>query len=122
MSANLDGNKLFDEPIVIEAESVSRESIERSAAGLDGVLSIDLGGRGRKIRQKGEIRAKSKAERDNKTGAISAFIDGDTHTLVGSRGETFENLRVDSVNVKNERVSGAGVVVDYEVIYTQLMV
>ncbi|MGB7582931.1 MAG: hypothetical protein WBL85_10855 [Sedimentisphaerales bacterium] len=122
MSAKLDGNKLFDEPIVIEAESVSRESIERSAAGLDGVLSIDLGGRGRKIRQKGEIRARSKAELDSKAGAISAFIDGDTHTLVGSRGDTFENLRVDSVNVKNERVSGAGVVVDYEVVYTQLMV
>ncbi|MGD0551260.1 MAG: hypothetical protein ABSB25_01275 [Sedimentisphaerales bacterium] len=122
MSANLDGNKLFDESIAIEAESVSRESIERSAAGLDGVLSIDLGGRGRKIRQKGEIRARSKAELDSKAGAISAFIDGNTHTLVGSRGDTFENLRVDSVNVKNERVSGAGVVADYEVVYTQLMV
>lgn len=122
MSANLDGNKLFDEPIVIEAESVSRESIERSAAGLDGVLSIDLGGRGRRIKQKGEIRAKSKAELDSKAGAISAFINGDTHTLVCSRGDTFENLRVDSVNVKNERVSGAGVVADYEVVYTQSMV
>ena len=122
MSANLDGNKLFDEPIVVEADSVSRESIERSAAGLDGVLSIDLGGRGRKIRQKGEIRARSKAELDNKAGAISAFVDGDTHTLVGSRAETFENIRVDSVNLKNERVSGAGMVADYEVVYTQLMV
>jgi hypothetical protein len=122
MGANLDGNKLFDEPIAIEAESVSRESIERSATGLDGVVSIDLGGRGRKVRQKGEIRARSKAELDNKVGAISVFIDGDTHTLVGSRGETFENLRIDSVNVKNERVSGTGVVADYEVVYMQLMV
>jgi hypothetical protein len=120
---NLDGINLFGEgESQIEVSSFGRESIERSAAGLDGVMSIDLGGCGRKIRQKGEIRARSKADLDSKVGAISAFIDGDTHTLVGSQGETFENLRVDSVNVKNERVSGAGVVADYEVVYTQLMV
>ena len=120
---NLDGINLFGEgELQIEVGSFSRESIERSAAGLDGVVSIDLGGRGRKIRQKGEIRARSKADMDSKVGAISAFIDGDTHTLVGSCGETFENLRVDSGSVKNERASGAGVVGDYEVVYTQLMV
>ena len=120
---NLDGINLFGEgESQIEVGSFSRESIERSAAGLDGVISIDLGERGRKIRQKGEIRARSKADLDSKVGAISAFIDGDTHTLVGSQGKTFENLRVDSVNVKNERESGSGVVADYEVVYTQLMV
>ena len=120
---NLDGINLFGEgESQIEVGSFSRESIERSAAGLDGVISIDLGERGRKIRQKGEIRARSKADLDSKVGAISAFIDGDTHTLVDSQGETFENLRVDSVNVKNERGSGAGVVADYEVVYAQLMV
>jgi hypothetical protein len=120
---NLDGINLFGEgESQIEVGSFGRESIERSAAGLDGVISIDLGERGRKIRQKGEIRARSKADLDSRAGAISAFIDGDTHTLVGSQGETFENLRVDSVSVKNERESGSGVVSDYEVVYTQLMV
>jgi hypothetical protein len=120
---NLDGINLFGEgESQIEVGSFGRESIERSAAGLDGVVSIDLGERGRKIRQKGEIRARSKAELDSKVGAISAFIDGDTHTLVGSQGERFENVRVDSVSVKNERASGSGVVADYEVVYMQLMV
>jgi hypothetical protein len=120
---NLDGINLFGEgESQIEVGSFGRESIERSAAGLDGVISIDLGERGRKIRQKGEIRARSKADLDSKVGAISAFIDGDTHTLVGSQGERFENIRVDSVSVKNERESGSGVVGDYEVVYTQLMV
>jgi hypothetical protein len=120
---NLDGINLFGEgESQIEVGSFGRESIERSAAGLDGVISIDLGERGRKIRQKGEIRARSKAELDSKVGAISAFIDGDTHTLVGSQGERFENARVDSISVKNERESGSGVVADYEVVYTQLMV
>ncbi|MGD0596468.1 MAG: hypothetical protein ABSA64_02970 [Sedimentisphaerales bacterium] len=120
---NLDGINLFGEgDSQIEVGSFGRESIERSVAGLDGVISIDLGERGRKIRQKGEIRARSKVDLDSKAGAISAFIDGDTHTLVGSQGERFENVRVDSVSVKNERESGSGVVGDYEVVYTQLMV
>jgi hypothetical protein len=120
---NLDGINLFGEgESQIEVDSFGRESIERSAAGLDGVVSIDMGGRGRKIRQKGEIRARSKADLDSKVEAISAFIDGDTHTLVGSQGERFENVRVDSVSVKNERASGSGVVADYEVVYMQLMV
>jgi len=122
MRVSLDGQELFDEPVTIEAESAQRESIERSSAGLDGVVSIDLGGRGRKVRQKGEIRARSKTELNSRVEAISALMDGDTHTLVGSQGETFENLRIDSVSVKNERISGSGVVADYEIIYTQLMV
>jgi len=122
MRVSLDGQGLFDEPVTIEAESAGRESIERSAAGLDGVVSIDLGGRGRKIRQKGELRARSKTELNSRVEAISALMDGDAHTLVSSQGETFENLRIDSVNVKNERASGGGVAADYEIIYTQLMV
>ena len=120
MSVKLDGNRLFDEGAVIEVESVRRESIERAAAGLDGVVSIDLGSRGRKIKQKGEIRARSKTELKSRIEAISDFIDGNTHTLTDSEGQTFEDVRVDSVGIKNERVSGSGVVADYEIIYRQL--
>ena len=32
------------------------------------------------------------------------------------------SVRVAEVSVKNERVSGSGIVADYEIIYTQLMV
>jgi hypothetical protein len=120
MSVNLDGNRLFDEGATIEVESVRRESIERAAAGLDGVVSIDLGERGRKIKQKGEIRARSKAELKSRIETLSAFIDGDTHTLAGCEGDTYENVRMDSIDIKNERVSGGGVVADYEIIYRQL--
>ena len=120
---NLDGVRLFGEAEEeIEVGSFARECVERAAVGLDGVMSIDLGGRGRKIRQKGEIRARSRAELNGKIEVISSFVDGDAHTLVTSQGETFENLRVDSVSVKNKRVSGSGVVADYEIIYRQLMV
>ncbi|MGA2171652.1 MAG: hypothetical protein ABSG82_01385 [Sedimentisphaerales bacterium] len=120
---SLDGVRLFEEAETeIEVGSFARESIERAVAGLDGVASIDLGGRGRKIRQKGELRARSRIELNSKAEVISAFMDGGTHTLADSQGETFENVRVDSVSVKNERTSGSGVAADYEIVYMQLMV
>ena len=123
MSVTLDGKVLFgDGEAEIEVGSVGRECVERAVVGLDGVMSIDLGGRGRKIRQKGEIRARSRAELRGKVEEISSFVDGDTHTLATSQGETLENVRVGSVSVKNERESGSGVVADYEVIYRQLAV
>lgn len=121
MSVTLDGQKLFDErPPVIEVGSAQRASIERAAAGLDGVLSIDMGRRSRQIRQAGELWARSRADLDRRVEAVSAFMDGRTHTLVTSSGEEFENLRMDSFKVKDERVSGGGLVADYEIIYTQL--
>jgi len=123
MSVSLDGQALFDEQqLEIEPGSFSRDSIERAVPGLDGVLSIDLGGRGRQIRQKGVLRTRSKAELNDKIDAISAFMDGDTHTLgIGSDRE-FGDVRMDSFNTSNERTSGSGVSIDYEIIYTQLKV
>ncbi len=91
-------------------------------AGLDGVMTIDLGGRGRKIRQRGKLRTRSRTELNSKAETISAFIDGDTHTLVTAQGQRYENLRIDSVSVKNEQISGSGVVADYEIVYRQLTV
>jgi len=120
MSVSLDGQLLFDEQqLEIEPGSFSRDSIERAVPGLDGVLSIDLGGRGRQIKQKGALRARSIAELNDRIDAISAFMDGDTHTLeIGS--EEFSDVRMDSLNTSHERASGSGVSIDYEIIYTQL--
>ncbi len=123
MSATLDGQSLFDEQqLEIEPGSISRDSIERAVPGLDGVLSIDLGGRGRKIKQKGVLRAKSRSQMDDRISVISAYMDGDTHTLVTSGGKEFDNLRVDVFKVSKERASGGGVAIDYEIVYTQLEV
>jgi len=53
----LDGQGLFDtQDLEIRAFSCKRAFIERAAAGLDGVLSIDLGERGREVRQSGVLR------------------------------------------------------------------
>jgi len=123
MSITLDGQILFDEQeLEIEPSSVSRDSIERTVPGLDGMLSIDLGERGRKIKQKGILRTMSRSQMNKRINAISAYMDGDTHTLVTNGGEEFDNLRMDVFKVTKERTSGSGVVIDYEIVYTQLVV
>lgn len=122
MSVTLDGQNLFgSEQLIIEQLSVGRDFVERSAAGLDGVVSIDLGKRSREIKQKGVMRAVTKTQMNEKIDAISAFLDGDTHTLITADGDAIENLRLDVVKVTNERASGVGMVCDYEIVYRQLV-
>ena len=123
MNVTIDGQNLFDQQqLEIQPASENRDSIERTVAGLDGVLSIDLGRRSRQIVQKGELRAKSKMQMNERISAISACLDGNTHTLVTGNGETFENLRMDVFKLGKERSSGAGLIVDYEIVYTQLRI
>ncbi|MBN1805316.1 MAG: hypothetical protein JW837_08705 [Sedimentisphaerales bacterium] len=122
MRVTLDGQNLFDEQqLQIEPGSINRVSIERAVAGLDGVLSIDMGLRSRKIKQKGSLQAQSQKQMNDRINAISAYIDGRTHTLIKSDGEKIDNLRMDSFNVSKERTGGIGIVADYEIIYTQLV-
>ena len=123
MSATLDGQNLFDEQqLEILPGSLSRDSIERTVAGLDGVLSIDLGKHSRKIKQTGVLQAKSRAQMNEKISTIAGYIDGDTHTLVRSNGESMDALRMDTFKVTKERTSGNGLCCDYEIIYTQLKI
>lgn len=123
MSVTLDGQKVFDEEeLKVEPSSVRQDSVERAVPGLDGVLSIDLGKRSRKVKQRGVLRAKSQSQMNNRVIAISTFIDGNTHKLVISGDGEFDNLRMDTFRVMDERTSGNGVVIDYEIVYTQLVV
>jgi hypothetical protein len=121
MRVTLDGQALFDQQrLEIEAGSFSRDSIERTVPGLDGVLSIDLGQRGRKIKQTGTLRAKSRSQLDERISNISTHMDGDTHTLIAADGRQFSNLCMDSFTLGKEHIDGAGISVDYEIVYTQL--
>jgi len=123
MSTSLDGQNLFDEQsLEIQPNSVRRDSVERAVPGLEGVLSIDLGGRGRKIKQTGVLRARSWSQMNKRISAISAYMDGDTHTLMTAGGEEFDNLRMDAFKVTKERTSGSDVIIDYEIVYMQLTV
>ena len=122
MKATLDSNILFDEQTLeISVGSFSRDSIERTVPGLNGVLSIDLGQRGRKIKQTGTLRAKSRAQLDDRISKIAAFMDGDTHTLTTGSGRELVNLRMDSFKPGSEHTDGTGIVIDYEIVYTQLV-
>jgi hypothetical protein len=122
MKATLDAKMIFDEQALeIRADSFSRDSIERTIPGLNGVLSIDLGLRGRKIRQTGTLRATSRTQLDERISKIAAFMDGVTHILVTGNGREFTNLRMDSFKTSKEHADGTGIVTDYEIIYTQLV-
>jgi len=123
MSTTLDGQRLFDEHCLgVEPESINRSSTERTVPGLDGVLSIDLGRRSRKIKQTGTLHAKSHTEMEQRIEAISAYLDGKIHILVTKDGRKLENLRMDSFRVSKERTGGGSLFCDYEIVYTQLSV
>lgn len=116
----LDGERIFGAGAVeIKAGSSRRAAVEKSAAGLDGEVSIDMGQRSRQIRQSGEIRAASRADLDSRLAAVSAFMDGKTHKLETDCSE-YENVRMDSFEQGEVRSSGGGVVAGYEIVYTQL--
>jgi hypothetical protein len=122
MRVTLDGQMLFDEQALeLCIGTFSRDSIERAVPGLSGVLSIDLGQRGRKIKQTGTLRAKSRLQLDERIGVISAYMDGDTHTLIAADDRQFSDLRMDSFKLGKEHIDGAGIGFDYEIIYTQLV-
>ena len=122
MGLTLDGQKLFDEQqLEIEPGSFRRDSIEKTVPGLDGVLSVDLGRRVRKIKQRGVLRARSRSQMNGRISAISAYMDGDMHTLITNSGEKYGNLRMDVFKVNKERTDSGGIVVDYEIVYTQLV-
>ena len=121
MSVTLDGQALFDEANVqIRAGSPARASVERRVCGLDGMLSIDLGRQARTIRQKGTLRAASRVALRARVEAVTRFIDGGTHTLVTGDGQSYGDLRMDAFNELGESTAGPGVVLEYEIVYTQL--
>jgi len=122
MSVTLDGQMLFEKQnLEIRAGSLSRDSVERATPGLDGVLSIDMGRRARKIKQTGTLRAKSRSKMNERIAWISACMDGETHTLDLGDNRQYDNLRMDSFKINGEHTDGTGIVVDYEIIYTQLV-
>jgi len=117
----LDGQALFDEQnLQIRPGSPARASVERRVCGLDGILSIDLGRRARTIRQTGTLRAASRTAMRARIEAITRFIDGGAHTLVTAEGRSYADLRMDAFNELGESTAGPGVVVKYEIVYTQL--
>ena len=119
MQTTLDSTVEF-ELVGLKAQSWEREAVEQSVAGLDGVLSIDLGMRGREIGVKGVLRAVSDDSLEEKETAISALMDGGTHILATRDGRVFDNLRIDAFEVNQKDYSGRGVCCEFEIKFMQL--
>jgi len=121
MAAMLDSTIRFEQ-LGLEVGSRARDSIERSAAGVDGALSIDLGMRERKIVVKGLLRAVSVELLLARENSMAELIDGDMHILESANGVKFENLRIDSFEVTRQDYSGSGVCSEFTMQVTQLRV
>ncbi len=121
MQTKLDNEIVFDDSeLQIHVGSWKRDCIERTAGGVDGVLSIDLGLRDRTITQKGTLRAASNEAMNRKIDSITAMIDGASHSLTTKNGEQFDNVRMDQFEILSMRLDGSGVCCEYKASYTQL--
>jgi hypothetical protein len=119
MWTKIDGTiKLEHEELQID--SWSRDGAERSAPGLDGVITVDNGMRSRRIIQQCIIRAASESSLQEVLDTVIGLIDGKEHVVTLENGVCYEHLRVDGVNSEKTRPNGAGVSCSVKIIYTQL--
>jgi hypothetical protein len=120
MKATLDGIIEFEQ-MDLAVGSWRRASIERSAAGVDGALKVDLGMRTREIVQKGVIRAPSRSALMAKVDFIRDNQDGACHTMETSAGgERFEDMWIEKVMVSGTEYGGSGASCEIEIRYVQL--
>ncbi len=119
VKATVDGTVSFVQ-LALEVGSWRRQTMERAAAGLECVVSVDMGGRSRALVQRGEMRAFSGGGLEVKLAAVRGLMDGRVHTLAVSDGRSFANVRVDSVAAGDRVYGGGGVRCEFEVRYTQL--
>lgn len=86
-ATRLDGETLFDSgPHTLTAGPWQRELQRRAFNGLDGELTLDLGRRGRSMKQAGRLSADSVEALQALIDAIEAFNDGRPHTLIDPNG------------------------------------
>jgi len=119
MKATLDEIVFDEDSFELEVGSLQRETVQRTAAGLDGQVSIDLGLRGRKLVQKGELQAKNQAELKREIDEINELIDGGLHTLECPDGRVFGNLLIEEFQTGTAASSGAYTGCQYQITYTQ---
>ena len=116
-----DGNELFGKgEHSLGVRSWRREGLDYGFAGLDGVVSVDLGRRERKIKQRGWMTAESVGALMRQVEAISGYIDGQGYELVDRRGVCYGQVRMDSFNLLGSVTVGNQARCEYEINYTQL--
>lgn len=101
-------------------KSWQRATKDEAFAGLNGVLSVDMGRRGRKIVQQGSLSAKSVKALTQMMDAITAYINGQAYELVDENGCVYSAVRMDHFQIVGNIKLGHPVSCAYEIEYTQL--
>ena len=90
-----------------------------AVAGLDGIVNVDLGRRGRVIRQVGTLHADNERVLRERIRRIEALGDGVDCVLRTDDGACYANLSMDRFAVTSAVRHGAQVRCEYEMTYTQ---
>ena len=120
-TVTIDGLRVFGEgEHVLRAGSWQRKTIDQGFAGLDGVVSVDLGMRNRKLKQHGYMSAGNVRALTELIDAICVYIDGRVHELVDQDGVSYASVRMDAFSLVGPISKGSQARCEYEAIYTQL--
>jgi hypothetical protein len=119
MKLTIDDEVIFEQDVELEIKSFQRAACQRSAAGLDGQVNIDLGLRGRKLVQKGRLLAESQTELQKKIDEINRLFDGSLHTLKCCDERIFENLLIEDFSAGPFIRGGAQTSCQYNITYIQ---
>ena len=116
-----DGKELFGKgDYSLQVRSWRREGVDYGFAGLDGVVSVDLGRRERKLKQRGWLTAESVGALMRQMEEISGYIDGQGYELVDQGGISYGRVRMDSFTLLGSITAGNQARCEYEINYTQL--
>ena len=116
-----DGKELFGKgEQTLQVQSWRREGVDYGFAGLDGVVSVDLGRRERKLKQQGWLTAESVGALMRQMEEISGYIDGQGYELVDGGGIGYRRVRMDSFALLGSITAGNQARCEYEINYTQL--
>ncbi len=99
----------------------ARRRLDRRFAGLDGLLSIDLGAGGRPMTIRGRLVADSAASLMMRVAAIEALAEpGALHTVAAPDGRSFANVRMEDIRAGRVLSAAGKSAVGYELSLLQL--
>ncbi len=104
------------------AGSPERRTMDQTAAGVDGVLGVDLGGCGRTLTQDGVLVAVDNEALADLVTRIESYIDGLAYRLIDERGVVYDNVRLVRFDAQPAVSSGRLVCCRYRIEYRQLSV
>ncbi len=104
----------------IRARSWTRQHADKSGAGVDGVVSVDLGRRTRELSQQGTLRALSREGLQKVIDQIESLAGTGEITIRTERGQVYSHLRMDQFEAGYIFFAGVGVCCEFTARYCQL--